>query len=180
MLCARMTIVWIVAGVLAGLVLFLFVAGSLIARDHVAAVRARLRAPPQAVWDAIADYERQPQWRSDLVRVERGTDAQGHDTWREVQRRGGTMTLAAESAEPPRKLVRRIADEKLPFGGTWTWVIEPQGAGATITITEEGFIRPPPFRFLAKYVFGYHATMTRYLQDLGRKFGQEVVVERVA
>ena len=175
-----MTIVWIVLGVLAGLVGFLFVAGSLLAREHVASARARLRAPPQAVWDAVHDYPSQPQWRTDLARVEQVATGDGRVTWREFPRRGGPMTMAGESAEPPRRLVRRIADEKLPFGGTWTWDIVPEGAGCAVTITEAGFIGPPPFRFLAKYVFGYHATMTKYLRDLGRKFGEDVTVERVA
>jgi hypothetical protein len=32
---------------------------------------------------------------------------------------------------------------------------------------------------MARFVFGYHATMESYLKALGGKFGQEVAPERV-
>jgi hypothetical protein len=48
-----------------------------------------------------------------------------------------------------------------------------------LTITERGQISNPVFRFMARYVFGYHATMQEYLASLGRKFGEPVDFERV-
>jgi hypothetical protein len=90
----------------------------------------------------------------------------------------GEMPLEVIESDPPRKLVGKIADpqRKLPFGGTWTYVIEPSGDGngCTLTITEDGEIYPPPFRVMAKYVFGYTSTMESYLKALSNKFGQDV------
>jgi hypothetical protein len=83
----------------------------------------------------------------------------------------------------PRELVGRIADDerKLPFGGTRTYKIEPStdGACCTLTITEDGEVYPPPFRFMSKYFFGHAATMEKCLKNLGRKFWEPVEVEFV-
>lgn len=53
---------------------------------------------------------------------------EGPVRWRETGR-DGTITYEVDAAEPPRRLVIRIADPKLPFGGTWTYVLEPDGGG---------------------------------------------------
>jgi hypothetical protein len=60
--------------------------------------------------------------------------------------------------------VTRIADERLPFGGTWTWELEPNDGGTRLSITADGFVRPALFRVMARFVFGYHATMNAYLE----------------
>ena len=41
------------------------------------------------------------------------------------------------------------------------------------TITENGEIYNPFFRFMARFVFGYTATMETYLKALGKKFGED-------
>ena len=53
------------------------------------------------------------------------------------------------------------------------------GAGSAVTITEDGEIRNPVFRLLARFLFGYHATAERFLVALGRRGGTEVVPERI-
>jgi hypothetical protein len=67
---------------------------------------------------------------------------------------------------PPRRLVTRVADPDLPYGGTWTFELDPQPAGTRLTITERGEIYNPIFRVFARFVFGYAATMERYLDAL--------------
>ena len=68
----------------------------------------------------------------------------------------------------------RIADDTLPFGGTWTYELAPEGAGTRLTITEDGVVRNVVFRFLSRWVFSHTATLEKYLRALGRKFGEEV------
>jgi hypothetical protein len=84
------------------------------------------------------------------------------------------MTLEQVEASPPSKLVGRIADKNLPFGGTWTQVLTETEGSTTLAITEDGEVYNPIFRFMARFVFGYAATLEKYLRDLGRKFGEEV------
>jgi hypothetical protein len=46
-------------------------------------------------------------------------------------------------------------------------------------ITEDGEVYNPLFRFMQRVIFGPYGTLERYQRDLGRKFGDTVVPERV-
>lgn len=74
---------------------------------------------------------------------------------------------------PPRRLVGRIADSKLPFGGTWTLEITPTPEGSNLRITERGWVSNSLFRFMSRFVFGYTGTLDSYLRSLAKKFGEE-------
>ena len=52
-------------------------------------------------------------------------------------------------------------------------LLESDGA-TTLTITEEGEIYNPVFRFMSRFIFGYHGTQHAFLKALGTKFGEEV------
>jgi hypothetical protein len=69
-------------------------------------------------------------------------------------------------------LVVRIADPKLPFGGTWTYEIAPIPKGSSLRIREDGEVYNPLFRFLSRFVFGHSATIDAYLKSLAKKFGE--------
>lgn len=75
--------------------------------------------------------------------------------------------------DAPRRLVSRIADPKLPFGGTWTLEIAPTEEGATLRITERGYMTNPFFRFMSQFVFGQTGAMESYLRSLAKKFGED-------
>lgn len=74
---------------------------------------------------------------------------------------------------PPRLLVTRIADSDLPFGGSWTFELEPEGAATRLTITENGEVYNPFFRFMARFVFGHEGTARAYLEDLRRRLQRD-------
>ena len=59
------------------------------------------------------------------------------------------------------------------FGGTWTYALEPAGAGTRITVTEEGYVSNPLFRVMMK-AMGVHRTADGYLRALGSKLGERV------
>lgn len=161
-------------GLLAGLVALIALAGSLLPRRHVAVRRARFRQPPATVWETLADPLASASWRGDLRAVERLPDREGRLVWREVDRKGEALTLELVSDQPPVRRVVRIADPGLPFGGTWTYELEPATDGVQVTVTENGDVPNPVFRFLARYVFGHGGTMTAYLRQLGSRFGETV------
>jgi hypothetical protein len=175
--------IWILAAIaaVALFVLFLVMARILGARlpvAHVARVRGTYHQDPQAIWDCMMRLPQAPNWRSGIKQIERLPDRDGHQVWVEVSRRG-RLTLVFETVDAPHRLVTRIADEKLPFGGTWTFEIAPAPDGCTVTITEDGEIYAPMFRFMARRVFGYHGMLTRYLRDLGKNFGEKTRPERL-
>lgn len=160
------------------LVALMAIIGKSLPQGHVAARRVRLRQPAETIWQAISDIDGFTSWRTNLKRLERLPDRDGKPVWREFTSQG-TLTLEQIEAVPPRRMVGRIADPKLPFGGTWTYEIEPADGGSQVTITENGEIYNPLFRFLARYFFGYHGALETYLKQLGKKFGEEVVLETV-
>jgi hypothetical protein len=131
--------------------------------SHVAARDATLPAPPARVFAALTDVDAFPRWRSDVERVE-VLSRDPPVTWREH----GSDAITFEEVEraAPRRLVTRIADPSLPFGGTWTYELAPDGAGTRLTITERGEVYNPVFRFLSRFVFGHTATIEQYLADL--------------
>ena len=165
-------IVLIVLGAIAALVLALYGVGSLIPRDHVAARRITLKSATQgAVWARITDADAAPAWRKDVKQVTRLPDRNGHEVWREEFASANTLTYETLEKTPPTHLVRRIADEP-NFGGTWTITITPEDAGATVSVTERGWIASPPFRPIAKYIMGYDGTINTYLRDLAASFNE--------
>ena len=164
----------IALGSLAALVALVAIAGSLLPKGHSATRRATFQHPAAEVWKAVTDIAGFPSWRGDLKSVERLPDRDGRPVWKEIGRHG-TMTLEQVEAIPPKRFVGRIADKNLPFGGTWTYVLSEEKGATTLAITEDGEVYNPIFRFLARFVFGHAATMEKYLKDLARKFGEEVV-----
>lgn len=166
----------ILLGGLVGFAALVWLIGAMLPQEHVATRMARYNQPPEKIWEALTDVEAMPAWRKDLKSVKRLPDRDGKPVWVETSS-FGEMPLYVEISEPPRKLVTRIADPNLPFGGTWTFEIAPAEGGATLRITENGEIRTAFFRFMARFVFGYTSTMETYLRDLGTKFGENVVIQ---
>ena len=163
----------IIAGAIAALIALIAIIGSLMPKGHTASRTTVINKPPEVLWRTMTDCAAFPQWRADVKSVEVLGDRDGHKVWRE-DGRNGKMTLEAVEATPPSRLVLRIADPDLPFGGTWTYEVEPEQGGSRITITENGEVYNPIFRFIGRVFFSQTATIETYLKALGRKFGEDV------
>lgn len=161
-------------GAIAGIFAVAYGIGSTIPTEHVASRTAKFDQPPEKIWETITNFEAAPTWRKDLTAVKRLPDRNGNPVWKETGGYG-EMSYEIVEFEPPHKLVTVIADdEELPFGGSWTYEIEETATGGSrVTITENGEIYNPIYRFMAKTIFGYHATIENYLQALAAKFGEE-------
>ena len=168
----------IVAGGLVLLVLVLMLIGSLLPREHRATCRATFRASAETIFALLCDFDAYPAWRDGVKSVRRAEPVGGKPSF--VEESGSdAVRYAVETNEPPRRLVTRIADDSLPFGGTWTFALEPGASGTTLSITEDGFVKPALFRVLSRFVFGHHTTMEQYLASLAKKLGETATVERV-
>lgn len=168
---------WIVGalGSLAGVAAVVVGIGALLPRDHVAFRSIILKQPLDAVWPVIADISAWPSWNKGLKRVERQTDRDGHAVFMVEDSNGPLPSEVLEQSPPPKAtLVTRILDAGLPFGGTWTWKAEPVETGVRVTITENGSVYNPFFRFMSKFVFGHYRNMDSYLKALGQRFGESV------
>jgi hypothetical protein len=141
---------WIlfIIGGLAALTVLVALAGTMLPRNHTASRTLSVRRTPEEIWTLVSD----PAWSRDAS--------------------GQNIAVETVESRPPHRLVTRIADPSLPFGGTWTFDVARTGTGATLTITEDGFVTNPIFRFVAKFVMGHHATIDAYLKNVAKKFGE--------
>jgi len=170
----------IILASVASLVALVAILGALLPRDHVATLTARIAAPPGAVWSAITDAARFTDWRADVTKVDILPATATGPSWREYSRHGA-ITMVVDLAEPPHKLVGRIADEGLPYGGKWIYEVEPDGDSASrVTITEAGSVYNPIFRFVSRFIMGHTASIDTYLRSLGRHFGSETTPTVIA
>lgn len=157
---------------LGGLLLLVTLIGWLLPKDHVATRIGSYRQKPEAIWAAITDVEAMPSWREGLKSVQRLPERNGLPAHIEVTS-SGTMPYETTEMIPPQKLVTKIADPKLPFGGTWTYEIASTADGATLRITERGYVTNPFFRFMSRFVFGQTSTIESFLKSLAKKFGEQ-------
>jgi Polyketide cyclase / dehydrase and lipid transport len=158
----------IVVLALAGLLILIIVIGALLPQKHHVSRTITLRQPAEAVWDLISGP---PAWRPDVRKYEELPPHEGRRMWRETDKHAQTITYEAIESSPPRKLLTRIADPKLPFGGTWSYEITPASSGCSLTITEDGEVYNPLFRFVSRFIVGHTATIDAYLKAVQAKLG---------
>ena len=171
-------VIWVLVAIAAivavsGLVVLI---GSRLPQEHRVARRAHFNRPPEELWEIITDFAGQTSWRPELRRVERLPDRSGRQFWQETDKRGQALTMETVESVPPRRLVRRIADENLGFGGRWIIEIGEYGEVAALTVTEEGEIYNPVFRFVSRFIVGQTSTIDGFLRALGHKLGLDVTI----
>ena len=162
---------WVIAGVIVGVPLLAFIIGTFLPRDHVASMTMDLTAPPERVWALISDFEGTPKWRTDITRVRVDPPAGGAVRFTESSSHGD-IPFEVVRQEPPRLQVVRIVDDDQPFGGTWTWELQPTGSGTRLTITEAGFIKNAIFRTMGALFFSPADTIDAYLRALAKGLGE--------
>ena len=149
-----MKYVLIVVAALVLVIVIVAAIGATLPRNHVASRTMRLNRAPGEVWPAITQAMSVSDVPTDII-----------------------------ESDPPRKLVSRVKETEKMFGGTWTVAIAPVDpatgsgqAGSTVTITEDGWVGNPIFRFVSRFVMGHHATMDGMLKTVARNFGEEPVL----
>jgi len=162
MVFAALGLVVLVAGVI--------VAGLLLPIAHRASRSVVYDATPAAVFAVITDFARLPEWRTGISAVEVFESGDGKARFRE-QGPNGTITYAVDAREPNARLVTRIDDPSLPFGGSWTFDLTPVAGGTELTITEDGEVYNPIFRVMSRVIFSPYATIDTYQADLRARLG---------
>jgi hypothetical protein len=144
--------------------------GALLPRQHVATRTIALRRSAGEVYALVRDVAAAPAWRTGVKRVELLPAREGRALFRETGAHGA-ITYCVVAERPGEQFITAIADEHLPFGGSWTYDFVARPAGSELRITEHGEVKNVIFRCLGRFVFGYEATMETYLRDVARKLG---------
>jgi hypothetical protein len=129
---------------LVGVVVLVAAIGAALPRNHKASRTLRLRRTPEEIWPVVTQM-------------------------------AGASSVPVEVVEQqaPRRLVTRVKETEKNFGGTWTIAIEPVPDGSTLTITEDGWVANPVFRFVSRFVMGHHATMDAILTRVAAQLNEE-------
>ena len=111
--------------------------GSRMPREHQGKASRVIVASPASVFGVLTDVANLPKWRRDVKSVEILPSVGGQPSFRETNAHG-TMTFVISESVLDRRLVTTIVDEGQPFGGKWTFQLQPEsdGAATRITITD--------------------------------------------
>lgn len=172
-----MFFVWFFGGLILIALGVVFSVGAVLPRDHVATGSMVFPQPAGELFAAIRNVGAAPGWRKGLSKVEvhAGTPDRP-DSWTEVSGHGA-MKMVLEREEVNQTLVTRIDDDSLPFGGTWTFSLTTEANGTRLRITESGFVKSPPFRFISRFFMGHSSTLKQYLSDLAARNGLPARIE---
>lgn len=143
-----MKIVLIVLASFAAAIALIWITGSLLPVNHIAARQAVFHQPSEAIWNAISAPPNQP-----------------------------SLTYESVEAYPPHRLVMRVHDADHNFGGTWTYEILPAPSGSLLRITERGEVYNPIYRFVSRFIMGHTRTIDESLDTLAKKFNETIQVE---
>lgn len=157
---------------LVGVVAVAGIVGLMLPKGHEAWRVMTYRATPDKVFAVVSDFAKYPQWRTGVTKV----DVQPGDgrNGALVTEHGehGPIPYRIELLQAPSKLVMRIADPNLSFGGTWTFEVTPNDSGSDLVITENGEVYNPFFRVMSKLFFSPTDTIDTYLADLKKRLGE--------
>lgn len=117
-------------------------------------------------------------WRKDIAHIEMLPANGNRIAWREVSKHDavnyeGEIVRAPQPGVPGR-FTSRIVSKDLPYGGEWIIDVSMNGDASVVTVTENGEVYNPIFRFVSKYVMGHTATIDGYLRALGAHVGEVV------
>ncbi len=164
----------LIAALLALAAIVMAAVGAMLPVKHHATRKARFKRAPLEIYAVVAGP---PDWRPDVKASGALPDLNGRKSWWEQDAHGQKIAFELLYDSPLRR-VTRIADEKLPFGGTWTVEIMPAPANeCDVRVTEDGEVYNVIFRFLSRFAFGYTSNIEAYLRNLGAKFGEQPVIE---
>jgi len=155
------------AALLAVIALVFYLVGLRMPRTHRSIVSVSFPVKRAVVWGAITDYAAMPSWWPAVksIRFERlpdGTEL----TWNR-DRHGKEIPFRTGESRINEKLVRIIAKDDLPFGGTWTFELSDSlGGGTRLTLIEDGFINVALLRPIAAWFIGLDATQKDFLAHL--------------
>jgi hypothetical protein len=168
-----MKIALMMVGVLVLLAVGVVVIGAVLPKRHVVVRSAIFKARPEKLFALIAGNQ---DWRPDVKSCELIAGDGGKQFQRETSKRGETILYELKESRPPLAIQRRIATANLPYGGTWSFELEPANGETRMRITEDGEVYNPVFRFVSKFVLGETATQDAYLKAMAKAVGEDVQI----
>jgi hypothetical protein len=145
-----------------------YVDGARLPYDHSVSVTGVVAAPPEKVFKLITDVANGPSWRPAVKSVTTLQHDNGRDHWVEYLAHGQYMTFLATRTEAPTRRDVQLDEPSASYGGTWIYELSPgpDPATTTLRITENGFIKPPLYRFVMVRIMGPTRNLDEYMKDI--------------
>ncbi len=152
----KMTILWIVLGIVGVLILVPVVIGLLMPERFEGQTEAFLAKSPEEVWVALQNYESHPMTGKMMKSAEALPETEwvdGLPAWVEDMGHGERITVKTVEADRPVRLVREMASASMPMTSRWVYTLEEADGGCHLTLHGETMIRRgtwmvPIFRFM--------------------------------
>ncbi|MDE0698009.1 MAG: SRPBCC family protein [Boseongicola sp.] len=159
-----MSLIWIVAAVLAVLVIVTLL---LVPATSRTTVEIRFDAPIRAVWDVYTDFESQPNWRSDIAKVEMTSDKK---SWTE-ELKTPSMTIRFRILEEtrPSKLVLQTGTDG-NFEGRYVAEFRHENGCTVGTFTEE----TTALRIVPKVMRRLFFNQRKFIEEYARQAKAEI------
>ncbi len=178
----KMTILWIVIGIVGVLVLVPFIIGSLLPQRYKGQTEAFLAQSPEDVWVALQDYEAHPMTGKMMKSVEALPKTEWVDdlpAWVEDMGHGERITVKTVEADRPVRLVREMASASMPMTSRWVYTLEEAEGGCHLTLHGETNIRRgswmvPIFRFMMVVGGGVKKGLDIQIDMVAKTLGVEV------
>ncbi len=155
-------------------------------------VSEQFQAPLARVYQAIANIPAYPTWRSSVAKIELlglvETPQGERFSFREFRKGGDArgITYVVTDDTPPSKgpriganertleagpnglgrRVHQIVGGRAPYAGQWIFGLEPRGLTTNLTIIDQGEIRNPLMRGVARLFIPPTKPMNQFLMDL--------------
>jgi hypothetical protein len=135
--------------------------------------RIKTKQTPEAVFTALADMQKMPEWNRNTEKIELLPPIDGKEATRQTFKGGMTMTIVTTESLAPTHLAREMRENAGgPFVGSWTYEITPMTDGCKVALTEKSEIKNPFFRLMVRW-FGATKYLDEHLVDLAKHFGDE-------
>ena len=177
-----MTVLWIIVGIVAVLVLVPFIIGPLLPQRYEGQTEAFLAQSLEEVWVALQDYESHPMTRKMMKSVQALPRTEWVDdlpAWVEDMGHGERITVKTVEADRPVRLVRELASAAMPMTSRWVYTLEEADGGCNLTMHGETYVRRgsrmvPIFRFMMVVGGGVKNSLDIQIDWVAKTLGVEV------
>ena len=168
----RKTKMWMwIVGVPVGLVVVVFVVGSLLPSDYRVRGHVDLALSPAELWKRLTDIEKHPMSANMARNVEVLPQENGLPVW--IEDIGSTkIRVRSTVLDEPVHVVRKMEDEIVPMTAHTEFTISPNGDGSRVAVDhairiDSGTWHVPVFRVTLTLFSGARRGMEAFFKNVG-------------
>jgi hypothetical protein len=161
---------------LVGLLAALYVVGMFLPDRYKTQVVFKVNKSPEAVWAAVADFEKHPITGISRRRTQRLPDENGLPVW--IEDMGETrVRVRVMEAQPPSHIKWAFSDEVVPVTATSETHIASEGRGCVVTTRSETVVRNgtwhvPIFRLILSLTGAQKKGIEDYWRSIARTLNE--------